>query len=230
MKRIMTRKAIVTGHSRGLGAALSARLARAGWEVLGISRSAGVRIDLSDPAQWCGWLAGPELESFLAGAEEVLLINNAGTVEPIGTGGVAPEQVAGAFQVNVCAAISLTDAVLSRRPEGCPARIVHISSGAGRRPIEGWSVYCATKAALDMHAQVVAAERLPGVRIAAVAPGVVDTGMQETIRECDFPLRNHFRDLKKNGELLSPDEAARSLLALLDRDDFGQRVLTDIRG
>ncbi|WP_197510932.1 SDR family NAD(P)-dependent oxidoreductase [Tessaracoccus coleopterorum] len=159
----MTRRAIVTGHSRGLGAAVTAALTADGWDVLGVSRSAGERVDLADPTALATWLDGPTVADFLAGADEVLLINNAGLLGPATVAG--PQEAASvtaAVNVNVTAPILLTNAVLAARPDGVPVRIVHVSSGAGRRPIVGWSVYCATKAAVDQHALTVAAERLPG--------------------------------------------------------------------
>lgn len=226
------KKAIVTGHSRGLGAALAAQLAARGWRVLGVSRSAGARVDLSSPAELASWLAGGELASFLADATEVLLINNAGTVAPMEVVGHQPgAETAAAVHLNVTAAMILTDAVLRDRPAGTPLKVVHISSGAARRPYPGWSVYCATKAALDMHAQVLAAEGHEGVRIAAIAPGVVDTTMQAQIRgAAGFPLRDRFVALNQDGQLASADAAAEQVLALVEAPEFGQRIIADVRG
>lgn len=226
----MTKKAIVTGHSRGLGAALTHQLAEAGWEVLGVSRSAGARVDLSDAAALQTWLDGSTLTSFLAGASEILLINNAGMLGPADLAGRqdAASTIA-AVNVNVTAPILITDAVLRQRPAGVPVRVVHISSGAGRRPLEGWSVYCATKAAVDMHAMTVAAEQLDGVRIAAIAPGVVDTDMQGLIRSSEgFPARADFVAMKEKGDLLAPEESARRILAIADGPDFGTKVIERI--
>ena len=226
----MTLKAIVTGHSRGLGAALATELEARGWSVLGISRSTGEAVDLSDPTALAAWLGSNTLRDFLKGADEVLLINNAGLLGPVTVAGAQDAAaVTTAVNVNVTAPILLTNAVLATRPEGVPTRVVHVSSGAGRRPIAGWSVYCATKAAVDQHALTVAAEALPGVRIAAIAPGVVDTGMQAEIRASDdFPGREGFVELKEGGKLLSPREAASRLLAIALGDDFGTEVLTRI--
>lgn len=224
------RKAVITGHSRGLGAALSQELTDAAWEVLGVSRSTGERVDLADPAALSGWLAGDTLRNFLADADEIILISNAGLLGPATLAGSqdAAATIA-AVNVNVTAPILLTDAVLRDRPTGVPVRVAHISSGAGRRPLEGWSVYCATKAAVDHHAQTVSAEQIPGVRIAAIAPGVVDTGMQAEIRASEgFPGRADFVAMKEEGRLASADDAARAVLALILADDFGSEVLTRV--
>ena len=226
----MTRKAIVTGVSRGLGAALANQLATGGWEVLPVSRSIGECVDLSSAQSLTAWLGGGALTRFLGDATDILLINNAGMVEPIGSSGtLEPAAVQNAIQLNVTAPIVLTDAVLAARRPGTQVRIVHISSGAGRRPLAGWAVYCATKAALDMHAQALASERLDGVRVAAIAPGVVDTDMQGVIRDADFPDRGRFRDLKADGNLTAPADAAAAILRLVECDDFGDRVIADAR-
>lgn len=226
----MNRKAIVTGHSRGLGVGITDALQRRGFTVLGVSRSAGERVDLGDPASLQAWIDGGSLREFLADADEVVLVNNAGQ---LGSATLAGDQAAAAtiqaVNVNVTAPILLTDAVLRSRPTGTPVRVGHISSGAGRRPIGGWSVYCATKAAVDLHAATIAAEAQPGVRIAAIAPGVVDTGMQEEIRGSHgFPDREDFVALKTEGKLNSAEAAGESVVALILADDFGDEAITRI--
>ena len=222
------KKAIVTGDSRGLGAALARQLTDTGWEVLGLSRAGGH--DLGDPAALTAWLAGNELADFLAGATEVVLINNAGTLGPARPiGGADPAETIAAVNLNVTAPILLTDAVVRARPADADLRVAHVSSGAGRRPLEGWSVYCATKAAVDMHAQTLAAEKLDGVRVAAIAPGIVDTDMQATIRSSDdFPAREQFVEYKETGQLASPDDAAAAVLAVVNSASFGEEPVTRV--
>ena len=226
----MTRKAIVTGISRGLGAEIGAELERRGFEVLGISRSAGEAVDLADPSALTSWLAGGTLRDFLADADDIVLVNNAGLLGPATLAGEQDaEATIAAVNVNVTAPILLTNAVLRDRPDALPVRVAHISSGAGRRPLEGWSVYCATKAAVDHHAQTVAAEQLPGVRIAAIAPGVVDTDMQAEIRGSqDFPAREEFVAMKDEGRLSTAAEAGAGVVDLILSDGYGSEVLTRI--
>lgn len=225
-------KAIVTGDSRGLGAALAAQLSEAGAEVLGISRTSGAAVDLSDPGALTAWLDGGELAAFLDGASDIVLINNAGTVAPSELVGQAdPAAIVAAVNLNVAAPLLLTDAVLRLRPEGAKVRVAHISSGAGRHAYPGWAVYCATKAALDLHAQALASENQAGVRVASIAPGVVDTDMQGDIRASDgFPLRDRFVTYKQEGRLVAPGDAARQVLAIIDSPSFGEEVIADVRG
>ncbi len=66
-------------------------------------------------------------------------------------------------------------------------RVINISSGAGRRPIFGWGAYCAAKAGIDMVSRVASLEAQAaqdGVEVVSLAPGVIDTPMQETRAQC----------------------------------------------
>src|SRR5690606_4781600 len=115
---------------------------------------------------------------------------------------------------------------------GGERRILNISSGAGRNAMPGWGVYCATKAALDRYTEVLAAEHHPDTRVVSLAPGVIDTAMQQTIRDSnstDFPNVEKFRSLNAQGQLSSPADSAARILTYLNRDDFGTTVLDDIR-
>lgn len=239
-------KAIVTGHSRGLGAAITDCLLARGMAVLGLSRSrraevAGktvpglteVVIDLADPRALLAWLGGPALRDFYAEAAPALLINNAGLLQPIGPAGSADNAaLAQALSANTVAPLVLTNAFIAATGDGRERRILHVSSGAARQPYAGWSAYCAAKAALDHHARTVALEGLPGLRIASIAPGVVDTGMQAEIRASSagqFPLRDRFVAMQQAGQLSTPAAAAGRLVDYLLADGFGAEPVTDIR-
>ena len=139
-----------------------------------------------------------------------MLINNAGIVEPIAPlGRQGAAAIARAVTVNISAALILANAFAAASTNIADRRIIHISSGAGRNAYSGWSVYCATKAALDHHANGVREDSLPGLKIESLAPGVIDTDMQSSIRatsEEDFTLRSRFVELKTSGALASPEE------------------------
>lgn len=237
-------RAIITGHSRGLGAALCTALRQRGFAVLGLARQPGpatdlpaplteVSLDLADPQALADWLASPALAGFLAGASTVLLINNAGSVQPVGSAGtLATAAIARAIQLNVTAPLALGDAFVASTTAQQDRRLLHISSGAGRSPLPGWSIYGATKAALDHHARVIAAEALPGLRVASIAPGVIDTAMQAEIRATPlerFALRPRFEQLAHDGQLSSPADCAARLVDYLLAPDFGEPVLADLR-
>lgn len=239
--------AIVTGASRGLGEALAAEFLRAGTALITLARGRSgtldalaqqhgtpltqLQADLST-AQGAQH-AGEQLAQLIPPAlSRCILINNAGTVEPISNSerlGNATA-ISSAFTLNVTSLMVLTAAVL-RAAATTDCRILNISSGAGRNPMPGWGVYCATKAAVDMYTRVLTQEH-PNVRAAALAPGVVDTQMQHVIRSSDardFPNLARFRGLHEHGQLASPADTARLILQYISRDDFGTTVLDDIR-
>lgn len=236
-------KAILTGHSRGLGAAIADELLAAGIPVLALARHGNaelaarhpellreVALDLADPAAVVAWLAGSALQDFLGETGEVLLINNAGTLGPVAPAGrQEAAAIARAVSLNVSAPLLLANA-LAARPGAL--RILHVSSGAARDAYPGWSIYGATKAALDHHARAVAQEGRPGLRICSLAPGVVDTDMQAEIRKLgpdQFPLLERFQALKRDGLLASPAAVAARLVAYLRDDDFGRQPVADLR-
>jgi NAD(P)-dependent dehydrogenase (short-subunit alcohol dehydrogenase family) len=238
-------KAIVTGHTKGLGAALAANLLARGVPVLGLARSRSaalaadypdlfedIALDLADGAALAAWLDDTALAGWLEGSGAVLLLNNAGVVSPVGPlDAQDPQAVLRAVALNVAAPIALSAAVV-RASEGAQRRILHISSGAARNAYPGWSVYCATKAALDQHARAVALDGECGVRICSLAPGVIDTGMQAEIRatpEARFPLRQRFVDLKETGTLVDPDACAEQLVDYLLGAGFGAEPIADLR-
>jgi benzil reductase ((S)-benzoin forming) len=238
-------KAIVTGHTKGLGAAIAENLLARGVAVLGLARGASpelarrfpgllsqIEIDFSDSAALGAWLAGPALKAYLDGCAQALLINNAGVVAPVGAlHDQDPAAVIAAVTVNVAAPLALAAAVV-RASAGAEQRILHMSSGAARSAYAGWSVYCATKAALDQHARAVALDGDPKVRVCSLAPGVIDTAMQAEIRSTPdqrFPLRERFVQLKAEGALTAPGDAARGIVEYLLAASFGQNPVDDLR-
>jgi NAD(P)-dependent dehydrogenase (short-subunit alcohol dehydrogenase family) len=238
-------KAIVTGHTKGLGAAIAQELLGRGIPVLGLARRGAtglagrfpgllteVQVDLADSIALLSWLAGPRIDAHLQGASVALLINNAGVVTPIGPlHEQEPHAVLKAVSLNVAAPLALAAAVVRASP-GRERRIVHISSGAGRSAYPGWSVYCATKAALDMHAQAVAQDGDPLVRACSLAPGVIDTDMQAEIRstpQANFPMRQRFVDMKDGGALAAPTDAARAVVDYALGARFGTEPVADVR-
>ncbi|SAI42056.1 short chain dehydrogenase [Bordetella ansorpii] len=243
--------AILTGASRGLGAALARGLARPGVrlvtlarrddaELAEFARAQGaelqqVKVDLSDLSA-TQRTADQIARQLPHDARRYLLINNAGTVQPVSpcAGLTDAASITQAFNLNVSAVMLLTARFLQAvRGMQADRRVLNISSGAGRNPNAGWGVYCATKAALDMYTRVLKQEQGDdGVRAVSLAPGIVDTDMQETIRGSDpasFPALAKFQEFKTAGQLASPADVATRILAYLDRDDFGTTEIDDIR-
>jgi benzil reductase ((S)-benzoin forming) len=105
--------------------------------------------------------------------------------------------------------------VRDREGEGV---LINISSGASTSAYSGWGAYCAGKAAVDMLTEVAQIEEEEsGLRAYSVAPGIIDTDMQELIRSKsadDFPLVEKFHELKRDDAFSSLDFVAKNLLRL----------------
>lgn len=240
------RAAVVTGHSRGLGEAIARHLLSRNVRVLGISRRpnpelarqyggalAEVELDLADSDALETWLGSDALARATGDAELALLVNNAGVVQPTGPLETqAVDDVARAVAVNVSAALMLSAAFAVATRDARERRILHVSSGAARNAYAGWSVYCATKAALDHHARAVTLDKSPRLRITSVAPGVIDTDMQAEVRatsEDKLPSRQRFVDMKREGRLISPDQAGGKIADLLLSDEYADEPVIDLR-
>jgi benzil reductase ((S)-benzoin forming) len=233
--------AIVTGHSAGLGSAIAEHLLVRGARVLGIARRTNddlaerfsrleqLGLDLADPRALEPW----PIDRFLAAAERSLLVNNAGALQPIGPLEMQdPETVSRTVMLNVGAALTMSAVFASATRNAADRRILHVSSGAGRKPYAGWSVYCATKAALDHHARCVALDRSRNLLISSVAPGVIDTAMQSEIRDSTddrFPDRPRFVAMHRDHALPGPADVARKLVDYLLSETFGSQPVFDLR-
>lgn len=244
---------VVTGSSRGLGAAMLRQLMAPGAVLVGIARRRDAALDAGAAAQaarleqWQHDLAdalpvAQRLQTWLAGFapsqfEQATLINNAGVVTdpaPVADSDFAATALA--LRASLEATVLLTASFL-RATRGWTAarRVLNISSGLGRRAMAGSAGYCAAKAGMDHFSRAVALEEamLPnGARVVSLAPGVIDTDMQMQLRGADpvaFPDRANFVQLKDSGQLLSPEAAAARVLARLARPDFGSQPVADVR-
>jgi benzil reductase ((S)-benzoin forming) len=237
---------IVTGTTQGLGKALAEQIAlEPENELIALARApdalvpGGARfaVDLADTATVDK--AFDRIDQHIRGRrfERAVLINNAGVIAPVGPlEKVAAGELERNLVVNLVSPVLLMRRFL-RATEDAAAlrRIINISSGAGRRPVFGWTAYCAAKAGLDMATRVVAfeaeARRLP-VEAVSLAPGVIDTAMQGVVRGAspeDFADVERFRAMKAEGVLRSPAEVAADILRLEAAGELKGDALLDLR-
>lgn len=245
--------AIITGASRGLGAAIAHQYLEQQIPIITLARNHNEALDqlARDHNTHCTQLvadlsdlnqaqqAAQQLVNHLpADLDNTILINNAGTVQPIERVDDLTHAAAidSAITLNLSSVMLLSAAVISAcKQRDCDLRIVNISSGAGRSPTPGWGVYCATKAALDMYTRVLVQEQTEQntrVRAVSLAPGVVDTDMQGELRassEAAFPRRANFIQLHEQGQLGSPKDIAARIINLVAHEDFGRNPIDDIR-
>jgi len=236
----------ITGTSRGIGKALVLRiLQEEDTQVYGFSRQASVEharyahrsIDLSDVetvAEQSNAIF-PELED----ATQIVLINNAGTLGQVKyMGNLDNLQFARIFNLNITApAILMNSFIRVYQQKEAEKLIINVSSGAGKAAVDGWSGYCASKAALDMLSQVAQREleeknQADRFRVFALAPGVVDTAMQEEIRQvdqADFSKLNKFIKYKQENVLNDAAYTADKFMELINHSHKFNSVLQDVR-
>jgi NAD(P)-dependent dehydrogenase (short-subunit alcohol dehydrogenase family) len=176
--------AVITGASRGLGAALARELDRRGWDLVVDARHAdelavtpGHRIlgDVTDAVHRAALAAAAEA---LGGAD--LIVNNASTLGASPMPAVADLDEATllhALTTNVVAPHALTRLLLPQLL-GRRGVVVNISSDAAVEPYDGWAAYGSSKAALDHLTRILAAEQ-PTLRVYAVDPGDMRTRMHQ---------------------------------------------------
>ncbi|PFK34073.1 short-chain dehydrogenase [Bacillus cereus] len=240
------RYVILTGTSQGLGEAIATQLLEEDTRLICISRRQNEKllekakqkgisftfhsIDLQDVHN-----LETEMDTIFTSIEKetvssIHLINNAGVLAPMKPIEKSENNLLIAnVQINLIAPMLLTSSFM-KHTKGWKVekRIINISSGAGQNPYFGWGAYCTTKAGINMFTKCIATEEAGKeypVKTIAFAPGVVDTNMQQQIRQTekeDFTNLDRFIALKEEGKLLSPEYVAKAVVHLLETEDFKQ--------
>lgn len=219
--------AIITGGSRGLGAALVEKYAAMGWETIELSRSGNHPFshscDFSDRQASSVVLNQLFLELSQKPWEQIAVINNAGMIKPVGKASeFKPADWHANIDVNFTAVVAVTSFFIQFfQNHAANKYIVNISSGAAHQPRFGWSLYCATKAAVEMFSNSVALEQqlqAHPVNSIIINPGVIDTQMQQEIRETPvelFPDRARFEGFSAEGLLSNPVDVAAEIIDIV---------------
>ncbi|WP_249870203.1 (S)-benzoin forming benzil reductase [Oceanobacillus saliphilus] len=236
--------AIVTGSSKGLGESIAQLFLESGVHVIGLSRSTNGH--LSEVAKENNTIYKhiacdlSKIELLNEACEEIseaifpenpstiYLVNNAGVVEPIQQSmHIQTEELLKHVHVNTVAPMGLTNYFLNKANEkGVPLISAIITSGAAESPMFGWSVYCSTKASMNMYTKTVALEQeelKTENKIIAFSPGIMDTEMQKKIRSSskeEFMDVEKFKDYKKHDLLKGTELIGGVLVDILTDDDI----------
>lgn len=186
---------LITGASRGIGAATARAFAQAGANVSLVARSTEAIAEIAGEigekalAIPCDVSRHAEVEAAVAATARTfggldILINNAGVIEPIGhLAETNPEAWARTIDINLKGVMYGMRAAMPGMIAQGHGTIINISSGAAHGPVEGWSAYCSSKAAVYMLTRAADKEaREKGLRIMGLSPGTVATEMQREIK------------------------------------------------
>ncbi|MFC2029716.1 SDR family NAD(P)-dependent oxidoreductase [Chloroflexota bacterium] len=223
---------IITGASRGLGAATARAVAQLKANVVLMARSTDDLYAVAGEIEAAGGSALPvtgdvtrpaDCQRLVAEATKAFgqvdaLVNNAGTIAPIARIADAdPQAWQENWAVNLLGPVVLTQAVLPllRQRQG---KVINVSGGAAVKAYEGWAAYCSAKAALNHFTHLLAQEE-PEITTVAFRPGRVDTAMQAVIRregsgEMSEEVYARFVRGYKEGAFLPPEVPGCSLAVL----------------
>ena len=207
---------IITGTSSGIGHELcKLLLENPDNKVIGIGRTQNIEhtnynhiaLDLNNISE----IENIEFPSW-SNAAQISLIHNAGWIGPIQKiGNQELGAIASAYIINLVAPAVLSSQFISIYKSSKAQKVIlSVSSGAAYSAIEGWSTYCSSKAGLDMLSKCIDEEYQDIINL-SIAPGKVDTPMQNDIRFADekaFPRLKEFQKYFKDGQLTDAKEVA----------------------
>lgn len=224
---------LITGTSRGIGEALAQKVLEKGNTVLGIARGRSsalkstkyhhLSFDLADTSR---------ISQIMEKVDEVVdnqrfdficLVNNASAVEPSGSIEKCPaSEIESHVRIGLIAPMILTSLFIRKFSDGrIRKKVAFISSGAAYTAIPQDSIYCGSKAGMNMFAQCVGLEQKDkeyGFEVICIGPGMVDTFMQQVARSKnrdEYVWVDLAKQAYENGELQDPGEVAERIYIIL---------------
>ena len=226
---------IITGTSRGIGEALACKIVRQGHTVLGVSRTPSESLgsekkfhhhplDLTDASRMSeimdkvGRLVDNQKFEF------VCLVNNASATEPIGPiEKCRPTEIESHVTIGLLGPMILTSLFMGKfQKNEIRKKVVFISSGLGSRPMPHSSVYCTSKAGINMFTQCLGLEQKDKAHpfeVVAIGPGMVDTRMQQAMRSKttdEFAAVDFFKQAFADGKLQIADKVAGKIYSIIE--------------
>lgn len=212
---------VITGASKGIGLATSHRLAKAGYQVIGIART---KPSEAFPGEFLSCdLSNEEetehlIKTLLDHYQIDALVNNLGTGGPQFLGFIDLDALRVLYDLNVRTAVQMTQGLFSKMKAKNWGRIVNLASRA-IFGIPGRTSYAAAKSALIGCTRVWALELAPfGITVNAVAPGPIETPMFRTIRPAGSQAEKELLTSIPMGRVGQPQEVAAAIEFLLSED------------
>ncbi|MFD0762569.1 SDR family NAD(P)-dependent oxidoreductase [Lutibacter aestuarii] len=241
----MEKIVIITGGSKGLGLGLAKEYHKNGYRVISIARTKLKKLYTTEQYQ-CDLSNTEAIEGIFTeifshldenSTSKITLINNAGDLGTINTlGKLNSKDIAYTIHVNLIAPLTTSNSFIKLTKDwNCKKQIINISSGAAVNPYESWSLYCSSKAGLDMMTKVISKEQkevVHGVNIVSIYPGVVDTDMQAAARNApkeNFKSVQRFIDFFEHGDLFTPKQVAQKIYKLDHTGELKNGRILDVR-
>ena len=238
--------AIISGATQGLGKQLAIHQSKPEIQLILLGRNVKALMEVKNECEQNGAFVSiieadlskskyqSDLQRILSEIDmgtlnDVYLFNNASSIEPIdllvNINNNAQEEL---MRVNLNSPIWISSEFLrfSQRIHPNRCSIVNISSGVSLKPIQGWSLYCMSKAAINMLTSCIAEEsKMFPFKVTSVAinPGAMDTNMQKAIRNSDekqSPIAQKFKEIHNRGDLNNVDTTALKILEIVQSESF----------
>jgi benzil reductase ((S)-benzoin forming) len=235
---------IITGGSNGIGKGIAEYYSGKDYLVYSLSRTKSnlspieeVGVDVTELELACKKLNYILHKIDFSVIKKITLINNAGRLGKISNlGNLEPSDIDLSIKLNTTVPLVLSNAFIDATKDlNAEKQIINISSGAAVSPYAGWSVYCTSKAAIDMMTKTIATEQSDmkyGVKCVSIYPGVVDTNMQDQIRSTsvsDFKNVERFKELKSSNQLYDPSFVGQRIYELDHEGVLQNGDIIDIR-
>lgn len=244
---------IITGASRGLGRALSLELSNGNTKVYLVSRNIKVLKEVSIEIKNKGGHSEPiefDFSDKLGGITNLVdaiikdidlnecntltLISNAGLIKPIDfIGNLYIDDILLSLNTNCTSTIVLINEFIKKTSNfKCTKKLINITSGVVFNPLSGWSLYSASKSAVNNFLETLALEQKNSVNVVSFDPGVMDTDIQTYIRNIDvdkFSYIDKFIEYYNQGVLRSPTSVASKIKEIYIDDWKAKKMFERIK-
>jgi benzil reductase ((S)-benzoin forming) len=234
---------LITGTSRGIGEALAQKILESGNTVLGVARGRSdalkstnyhhLSLDLADTSRMSQIMEKVDEVVNHQRYDFICLVNNASAVEPLGSIEKCPaSEIESHVRISLIAPMILTSLFIRKfSDDRIRKKVAFITSGSAYTALPHESIYCGSKAGLNMFAQCVGVEQKDkefGFEVICIGPGMVDTSMQQVARSKnreEYVWVDLAKQVYENGELQDPAKVAEKICTILDNQyDQGQYV------
>ncbi len=225
---------LITGTSKGIGEALAQKVLAKGNTVLGVSRNQSdtlkstkyhhLSFDLTDTSRITQIMEKVSEIVDNQSVDFVCLVNNASAVEPLKSIEKCPlTEIESHVRIGLIVPMLLTSMFIQKFSDAeIGKKVVFISSGAAFTAVPGASIYCSSKAGINMFAQCIGLEQKNkeyGFEVVAIGPGMVDTSLQEAFRSKtseEFASVGYFKQAFEAGKLQEPGRVAEKIYTILE--------------